>query len=97
MISLSALSDNQLRSCSPLQNGWYHGMTKSKAEEAPCDEQQNLDYVMQWANAWMMGLNGYSVGTIQNCSGNFGKRKRSLYVPRYARSIHAAKEIGWHF
>lgn len=71
-------------------------MTASKAKEAPCDEQQNLDYLQQWANAWMQGLDGYNVGTIQNCSGNFGKKKRSLYVPRFARSA-ASRALGWHF
>ncbi|KAG8886220.1 hypothetical protein FRB97_006223 [Tulasnella sp. 331] len=78
-------------------NGWYDNMTESEAKKAPCDQQQNLDYLQQWANAWMQGTDGYSVGSIQNCNSNFGKRKRSLFVPRFARDTSAPKEIGWHF
>jgi len=78
-------------------NGWYKGITAAKAKTAPCNQQQNLDYLHQWANAWMQGKDGYSVGTYKNCAGNYS-RKRSLFVPRFARAVEEdTMELGWHF
>jgi hypothetical protein len=76
-------------------NGWSDGMTASQAKSHPCNQQQNLDYLQQFFNAWLQGKNGYSVGTIKNCSGNFG-RKRSLFVPRFARNDEVPR-LGWSF
>nr|GAT45455.1 predicted protein [Mycena chlorophos] len=47
-------------------NGWYKGLTVSKAEAAKygscCLCQQNLDYVFQWINGWVLNQNAYEMG-----------------------------------
>ncbi|KAF7306088.1 SLT domain-containing protein [Mycena chlorophos] len=47
-------------------NGWYQGLTVSKAEAAKygscCLCQQNLDYVFQWINGWVLNQNAYEMG-----------------------------------
>ncbi|GAA5994421.1 uncharacterized protein JCM10292_002055 [Rhodotorula paludigena] len=57
-------------------NGWYDGLTYNKATAAKdsgcCVCQNNLDYMQQMLNGWVMGIDGHSLGTIHNlnvCSG----------------------------
>ncbi|GAA5994418.1 uncharacterized protein JCM10292_002054 [Rhodotorula paludigena] len=51
-------------------NGWYDGLTYSGAVAAKntgcCNCQQNLDYMQQMLNGWVLGLDGHSLGTIKN-------------------------------
>ncbi|KAH9028499.1 glycoside hydrolase family 23 protein, partial [Lactarius pseudohatsudake] len=46
-------------------NGWYHGMTYSDATSAAntcCRCQNNLDYVHQFVNGWLQGIDAYDAG-----------------------------------
>ncbi|OAV87081.1 hypothetical protein PTTG_10010 [Puccinia triticina 1-1 BBBD Race 1] len=53
-------------------NGWFEGLTKDKAMEARkqgcCVCQQNLDYLQQFLNAWILGVDPHSrrLGTFRN-------------------------------
>ncbi|CAH7685952.1 lysozyme-like domain-containing protein [Phakopsora pachyrhizi] len=53
-------------------NGWEKGLTKEKALQAKaqgcCECQQNLDYMQQFLNGWILGLNPYSkrLGMMRN-------------------------------
>jgi len=53
-------------------NGWYDGLTYAKATAAAksscCRCQNNLDYVHQFFNGWMQGIDAYSsnLGTYKN-------------------------------
>lgn len=58
-------------------NGWYQGMSYNAATAAAtsgcCECQQNLDYLYQMLNGWLLGKTGYSMGSLQNlnvCPGN---------------------------
>ncbi|KAI0051923.1 glycoside hydrolase family 23 protein, partial [Auriscalpium vulgare] len=50
-------------------NGWFHGMTYADATKAAhsscCLCQQNIDYLMEWANGWIMGINAYDTSKIR--------------------------------
>lgn len=45
-------------------NGWYKGLTYAAATAAAhggnCREQNNLDYLMQFLNGWVLDINAYS-------------------------------------
>ncbi|KAH8993969.1 glycoside hydrolase family 23 protein [Lactarius akahatsu] len=47
-------------------NGWHHGMTYSDATSAAnthcCSCQNNLDYVHQFVNGWLQGMDAYDAG-----------------------------------
>ncbi|KAM0755750.1 lysozyme-like protein [Meredithblackwellia eburnea MCA 4105] len=51
-------------------NGWYPGLTYNQAIAARwsgcCECQQNLDYLYQMLNGWLLGKTGYDIGSIQN-------------------------------
>ncbi|GAA5986520.1 hypothetical protein JCM10908_003784 [Rhodotorula pacifica] len=51
-------------------NGWYDGLTYTKATAARhtscCECQNNLDYHHAMLNGWMLGLDGSQMGTIRN-------------------------------
>ncbi|GAA5896856.1 hypothetical protein JCM6882_005051 [Rhodosporidiobolus microsporus] len=51
-------------------NGWYDGLTYSKATEAAwgdcCECQNNLDYHQQMLNGWLLGIDGSQLGTSRN-------------------------------
>lgn len=51
-------------------NGWYAGLTYNGATAAAsggcCDCQQNLDYLYQMLNGWLLGKTGYEMGSIGN-------------------------------
>lgn len=48
-------------------NGWRKGMTVDDATRARwtgnCRNQNNLDYLTQFLNAWVLGKDGHSVGS----------------------------------
>ncbi|KAJ7072105.1 lysozyme-like protein [Mycena amicta] len=50
-------------------NGWYKGLTVAKATAARhsdcCLCQNNLDYLFQWMNGWILNQNAYSLGLGQ--------------------------------
>lgn len=50
-------------------NGWYPDLSYNKATERrydACPLMQNLDYLHQMTNGWLMGRTGYDMGSIQN-------------------------------
>lgn len=51
-------------------NGWYPGLSFSGATAAAygdcCVCQQNLDYLHQMTNGWLMGKTGYEMGSYKN-------------------------------
>ncbi|GAA5953100.1 hypothetical protein JCM10213_002635 [Rhodosporidiobolus nylandii] len=51
-------------------NGWYEGLTHEAATAAAgsgcCECQQNLDYLHQMLNGWLLGLDGSQLGTERN-------------------------------
>ncbi|KAI9572139.1 glycoside hydrolase family 23 protein [Boletus coccyginus] len=60
-------------------NGWYKGLTYAEATAAAhnghCREQNNLDYLHQFLNGWMLAINAYETDpplgkyfNINNCS-----------------------------
>ncbi|KAG8934087.1 hypothetical protein FRC03_004909 [Tulasnella sp. 419] len=60
-------------------NGWFEGITEGKARAAAggpcCLCQNNLDYLHQWTNGWIQGINAYEAGlgkyfNLRVCSGH---------------------------
>lgn len=51
-------------------NGWYVGLTYAAATAAAsgdcCECQNNLDYLFQMVNGWMIGDTGYNLGSVGN-------------------------------
>ncbi|BGP22793.1 hypothetical protein Rt10032_c08g3654 [Rhodotorula toruloides] len=51
-------------------NGWYKSMSfnsaTAKADTTACVQQQNLDYLTQMLNGWLMGRTGYELGSYKN-------------------------------
>ncbi|GAA5898289.1 hypothetical protein JCM5296_001334 [Sporobolomyces johnsonii] len=50
-------------------NGWYEGMTYDAAiavRSTCCECQQNLDYMQQMLNGWLLGYDGSQFGTVRN-------------------------------
>ncbi|KAL8293122.1 hypothetical protein RQP46_000816 [Phenoliferia psychrophenolica] len=51
-------------------NGWYSGMSFSDAtamaDSGCCECQQNLDYLYQMLNGWLLGKTGYTLGSVKN-------------------------------
>ncbi|GAA5963238.1 hypothetical protein JCM21900_006563 [Sporobolomyces salmonicolor] len=50
-------------------NGWHEGMTYDAAiavRETCCECQQNLDYMQQMLNGWLLGYDGSQFGTVRN-------------------------------
>ncbi|OCF33812.1 hypothetical protein I316_04524 [Kwoniella heveanensis BCC8398] len=48
-------------------NGWSKGLTIAQAtaaaNEGRCQAQNNLDYIYQYCNGWMLGKSGYELGS----------------------------------
>ncbi|GAA5901259.1 hypothetical protein JCM5296_005306 [Sporobolomyces johnsonii] len=51
-------------------NGWYSGLSYESATAAAsgdcCQCQQNLDYLFQMTNGWLLGKTGYEMGSWKN-------------------------------
>ncbi|WVQ98292.1 hypothetical protein IAU59_005415 [Kwoniella sp. CBS 9459] len=51
-------------------NGWSKGLTIAQAtaaaNEGRCRAQNNLDYIYQYCNGWMLGKSGYELGSYFN-------------------------------
>ncbi|GAA5920242.1 hypothetical protein JCM1841_000438 [Sporobolomyces salmonicolor] len=51
-------------------NGWYSGLSYTSATAAAygdcCQCQQNLDYLFQMTNGWLLGKTGYEMGSWKN-------------------------------
>jgi len=49
-------------------NGWNQGMTIAQAKEEPggCVTQRNLDYLHQFFNGWMQGVDASNMGVYFN-------------------------------
>lgn len=66
---LSAYNDNVLTALGQY-NGWYAGLTYAAATAAAtgscCECQNNLDYLHQFLNGWMLGKTGYELGSFGN-------------------------------
>lgn len=51
-------------------NGWYPGLSWNAATAAAtsdcCSCQNNIDYVQQMLNGWILGRTGYELGSAKN-------------------------------
>ncbi|KAG8905147.1 hypothetical protein FRB99_000613 [Tulasnella sp. 403] len=75
-----------------LYNGWFDKMTIADATKAKnsscCQCQNNLDYLQQFFNGWMLGIDAYALQlgkyfNLASCpnDGAFGRRRRNI-APR---------------
>jgi len=84
-------------------NGWSLGMTQAQATAAadgPCCRcQNNLDYIFQWANGWMLAIDAYSEGlgyyfNLNQCPNDGALGRRAETEPWLMR--HNLNR-GWRF
>jgi len=85
-------------------NGWYLNMTYADATAAAtgncCRCQNNLDYLHQFFNGWMLNIDAYSAGlgyyfNLNSCGASDALGKRDTGLPTTLARVR--RNTGWRF